>query len=613
MTQVDPVLLRSQARTQRKSIGRLSHLLRRSVALVWRAGPRSTVQLGALQVIGALALAAQVIVVQATLTAILDVSNGEAGFRALLAPVTGLALLTALTAVSGSLQRSLGRMVGESVVAVMWRRVLDVATSVDLKLFESSAFFDRLERVQANALTRPYQVSQGIVTTVGAITASVGVVFAIVSIHPALLPLLLIGGVPLMLTSRRESQLEFDFTVRQTPQVRMRTYLTVLQTGRDEAKEVRVFGLAAYLRRRFDGLYRTYLAELSGHLRRRSILNIAGNLGSAVVFAATLFLLVWLISQGHISIAAAGAAIVAVRLLAGQLQAAFGGVQAVFESGLFIDDLDTFLAMEPSGETDSEDVPPEDFAEIKGIDLSFTYPGGASPALDGVDITIAAGEIVALVGENGSGKTTLAKVMARLYEPDSGSVRWDGRDASTFNTYLQRRRTAVIFQDFVRYAFTAEENIAISRSDESPDLPAVRRAAQIADADRFLSTLPSGYETPLSRLFAGGQELSGGQWQRVALARAFYRDAPFIILDEPSASLDPRAEYELFRSLRQVLAGRTALFISHRFSTVRSADRIYVLDSGKVIEQGTHDELMERDGHYAELFRLQAAAYSVHD
>jgi ATP-binding cassette subfamily B protein len=171
----------------------------------------------------------------------------------------------------------------------------------------------------------------------------------------------------------------------------------------------------------------------------------------------------------------------------------------------------------------------------------------------------------------------------------------------------------VIFQDFVRYAFTAEENIAISRSDESPDLPAVRRAAQIAGADRFLSTLPSGYETPLSRLFAGGQELSGGQWQRVALARAFYRDAPFVILDEPSASLDPRAEYELFRSLRQVLAGRTALFISHRFSTVRGADRIYVLDSGQVIEQGTHDELIERDGHYAELFRLQAAAYSVHD
>ena len=422
--------------------------------------------LGALQILGALALAAQVIVVQATLDAILDLSNGKAGFRALLAPVGALPCSHFSQRFQARLQRSLGRVVGESVVAVMWRRVLDVATRVDLKLFESSAFFDRLQRVQTSALTRPYQVTQGIVTTVGAIAASIGVTLAIVSIHPALLPLLLLGGVPLMATSRRESRLEFDFTVRQTPQLRMRTYLTVLQTGRDEAKEVRVFGLAAYLRSRFDVLYRTYLEELTGHLRRRSFLNVAGNLGSAVVFAATLFLLVWLISRGRISIAEAGAAIVAVRLLAGQLQSAFGGIQAIFESGLFIDDLDMFLAMEPSVEIGGEDIPPEAFSEIEGIDLSFTYPGGTVPALDNVDITIAAGEIVALVGENGSGKTTLAKVMAGLYEPDSGSVRWDGRDAPTFNTDLQRRRTAVIFQDFVRYAFTAEENIAISRPDD---------------------------------------------------------------------------------------------------------------------------------------------------
>ena len=613
MSHVDPVSLRTQARTQRKSVARLNHLVRRSLALVWQAAPRSSGLLIGLQILGALALGAQVLVVQATLSAILDVSNGTAGFRALLAPIAALASLTALTAVAGSLQRSLGRMVGESVVAVMWRRVLDVATSVDMKLFESSTFFDRLQRVQTSALTRPYQVTQGIVATVGAVAASVGVVVAIVSIHPGLLPLLLLGGVPILLTSRRESRLEFDFTVRQTPQIRMRTYLTVLQTGRDEAKEVRVFGLAAYLRQRFDGIYQTYLHDLAGHLRRRSLLNIGGNLGSAVVFAGTLFLLVWLISEGRISIAAAGAAIVAIRLLAGQLQAAFGGVQAIFESGLFIDDLDAFLAMGPTGVTEADRVPPEDFTSIEAVDLSFTYPGNSALALDGVDISIRAGEIVALVGENGSGKTTLAKVMAGLYEPDSGTVLWDGRDARTFRRDLQQRRTAVIFQDFVRYAFTAEENIAISRPEEPLDQPAVRRAAQVVDADGFLSTLPSGYETPLSRLFVGGQELSGGQWQRVAIARAFYRNAPLVILDEPSASLDPRAEYELFSSLRQVLAGRTALFISHRFSTVRSADRIYVLDEGKVIERGTHDELMGLDGHYAELFRLQAAAYLLQD
>jgi len=607
----DPVTLAIEARSQKKSIARLSHLIRRSVALVWQAAPQSSVLLIGTQIFGALLLAAQVMVVQATLSAILAVSDGTAAFRALLIPVALLALLTALTAVIGSVQTSVGRMVGESVVAVMWRRVLDVATSVELKLFESPAFFDRLQRVQASALTRPYQVTQGVVATVGAVAASVGVVVAIISIHPALLPLLLIGGVPVLITSRRESKLEFDFTVRQTPQVRMRTYLTILQTGRDEAKEVRVFGLTSYLRRRFDGLYAKYLRELSVHLRQRSFLNITGNLGSAVIFAATLFLLVWLISAGSISLAAAGAAIVAIRLLAGQLQAAFGGVQAIFESGLFIDDLDAFMAMEPSRAISDGDVPPEDFSQIVGEDLWFTYPGATTSALEGVDIAIGAGEVVALVGENGSGKTTLAKVMAGLYEPVHGTVQWDGRDARTFRSDLQRQRTAVIFQDFVRYAFTAEENIAISQPELPTDLPAVRRAAQVANADDFLSTLPSGYETPLSRLFSGGQELSGGQWQRVAIARAFYRNAPFVILDEPSAALDPRAEYELFSSLRDVLAGRTALFISHRFSSVRSADRIYVLHQGRVIEHGSHDELIKLGGHYAELFQLQAAAYSL--
>lgn len=219
------------------------------------------------------------------------------------------------------------------------------------------------------------------------------------------------------------------------------------------------------------------------------------------------------------------------------------------------------------------------------------------------------GEIVALVGENGSGKSTLAKLVAGLYEPSTGQIRWDGMPVTPATSSTVRASTAVIFQDFVRYAVDARSNIAFGRPDVEVDQAEVERAAEASGAAAAIDSLPDGYDTTLTRLFDGGQDLSGGQWQRVAIARAFYKDSPLVILDEPSAALDPRAEYDLFASLRETLRGRSALVISHRFSTVRNADRIYVLDQGRVIESGSHDELMRQSGVYAELFRLQASTY----
>jgi ATP-binding cassette subfamily B protein len=489
---------------------------------------------------------------------------------------------------------------------------LRVATRVDLRKFESARFYDRLQRVQANAATRPYQITSGLVATIGAAAASAGLVVAIALVHPTLLPLLLIGGVPLLLTSRRQSQLEFDFLARQTQSMRLRNYLTWVQTGREEAKEVRSFGLARNFGQRLNTLYADYLRDLAQHLWQRSRLGAAGSLGSAALLALTLFLLAWLISTSSLSIAEAGAALVAIRLLASQVHSGSAGVQAVFESGQFIDDLDGFLTLAPAAEGGSREIaPPADFHRIRADAVTFSYPGRNQLALQAANIEINRGEVVALVGENGSGKTTLAKVMAGLYEPGSGAVRWDGIDVRTFRPDLFRERIAMIFQDFVKYALSAEENIAVARPDDDIDHAAVREAARLADADSFLSALPAGYQTPLSRRFIGGHELSGGQWQKVAIARAFYRSAPLVIIDEPTAALDARAEYELFSSLHEILRGRSALIISHRFSTVRTADRIYVLDHGRVVEHGNHDELVALGGQYAELFHLQASAYSV--
>ena len=604
--------LATSAQDQRKSVGRLTRLMARSLSMAWQSARTPFAALVGLQVLNAAALVLQIFAIQLALEAVLPGSGSSGNFWSLVQPVLLLAATTAITAVIASVQVGLGRYAGELVAARMWQRVLHVATRVDLRKFESSRFYDRLQRVQANALTRPYQITYGVVATIGAVAASAGLIVALVLVNPALLPLLVLGGVPVMITSRRQSQLEFDFLARQMQSTRMRSYLTWVQTGRDEAKEVRAFGLAGNFGKRLTALYTEYLRDLAQHLWHRSRLGAIGTLGSAALLAVTLLLLVWLIFTGRLDVAEAVAALVAIRLLAGQVHSGFTGVQAIFESGQFIDDVDGFLTMAPAAEGGSREIaPPADFHRIRADAVTFSYPGRNQLALQSADIEINRGEVVALVGENGSGKTTLAKVVAGLYEPGSGAVRWDGVDVRTFRPDLFRERVAIIFQDFVRYALSAEENIAIARPDDDIDHAAVREAAKIADADSLLSELPTGYQTPLSRRFAGGHELSGGQWQKVAIARAFYRSAPLVIIDEPTAALDARAEYDLFSSLHEVLRGRSALIISHRFSTVRTADRIYVLDHGRVVERGTHDELVALGGQYAELFHLQASAYSV--
>lgn len=612
-SQVDPLELRVAARGGRKSLSRLIDLVRQSVRLVWAASPRMFLLLVALQLTSALSLAGQVIAVQAVLDAVLATSQTSA-ISAVIPPVVGLAVLTAVSSITTAVQTQVQRLLGETVARSMWTRVLAVSTGVDLRHFESAEFYNRLNRVQTNALIRPNQVTQGLLAVAGALSASLGVGIALASVSPILLPLVLIGGLPILMTSRKESRLEFDFTVRQTPAARLRQYFISLQTGRDEAKEVRAFGLSTWLLSRFDTLYKTYLDDLTTHVRRRTVLSLLGQLGSAAVLAGTLLALVWLIADSQVGIAGAGAGIVAVRMLATQVQTLFRGVQNIFESGLFLNDLSDFFKLgQVARDEDAGAAAPDRFETIRVEGVHFTYPGSESETLRGVDLDLRAGQIVALVGENGSGKTTLAKLLGGLYQPDSGTICWDDVNSANFSPSSIRSQVTVVFQDFVRYAISGSENISVGRIADPVAPELVTRAARLAGVHITLQNLPRGYDTVLSRMFADGRELSGGQWQRLALARSFYRDAPLVILDEPSASLDPRAEHELFSTLRAALQGRTALFISHRFSTVRGADQIYVLDEGRVAERGTHDELMELTGRYAELYRLQSNAYVSRD
>jgi ATP-binding cassette subfamily B protein len=391
---------------------------------------------------------------------------------------------------------------------------------------------------------------------------------------------------------------------------RRRNYLYMLLSGKDAAKELRAFGLGGFLRERFDRLYDEHLTELRKVARRRLRVSLLGNLLTTVVLGGIVAALLVLALNGRIGLAEAGTAAGAVFVLGERLMNSVFAAGMLYESSLFIEDFTSFVAMGSEVEARRSRGPaPQGFQRLQVEDVSFTYPSAATPAVADVSMEIGAGEIVALVGENGSGKTTLAKLLCRLYLPEQGRVLWDGTDTAAVHPDELRRSVAVIFQDFLHYALPAAENIGMGRHQRIGDAEAIRASALHAGADDFLAKLPHGYDTVLGPEFEGGKELSVGQWQRVALARAFIRDASFIILDEPTAALDARAEHELFESIRTLCRGRSVLLISHRFSSVRSADRIYVLDGGRVAESGSHDELMDLGGRYAELFTLQASAY----
>ena len=592
-----------------RPVRQLATLLAASVRLMWTASRYRTVVTLGVQIVTSLSLFVQVLLIKWVLDAVLLIAAGEADSSDAAAPVAMLAGLTAATSVAATVASLQQRVLGELVAREVWRRVLAVSGSVELRSFEDPEFHDQTQRVQANGARQTQVIVQALVMALGGAVGVLAGVVAVLALAAPLLPLLLLSGVPLFLTARVSGRNEFAFSVAQTALQRERSYLQRLLIGREEAKEVRAFSLARVLQERLETKSDSYIEAFKLHVHGRLRLALLGNIASAVLVAGALLAALFLVDRGDLSISSAGAALVAVRLLGGRVGSTVLGITTIYEAGLFLDDLQRFLQLRPAPAQGLAQAP-SDFSRLSVRDLTFTYPHAQSSVLKGVSVDLCKGEVIALVGANGSGKTTLAKIIANLYEPTSGQVLWDEVDVRAYEADSVRRRISVLFQDFVRYKLTAHDNVALGRVDVATDRAAVQIAALEADADGFVSALPNAYDTVLSKEFTAGADLSLGQWQRVALARAFVRkEAPLLILDEPSASLDARAEYELFQRVRSLMAGRTVLLISHRFSSVRSADRIYVMAEGRVIEQGDHDALMALGGVYAELFELQARAY----
>lgn len=599
----------------RRTVRHLPALVGRAVQLVRHAAGRVFWASVAVNLLAGVVVAAQVLAARLVLDQVIDADRSGDGLAAVAPSLLVLVGLTAVLGLSTAAARELSTLLTELVGRDATGRVLDVAAAVDLEAFEEPGFHDRLERARFNANNRPVMAVNGLLGMLSGTVAAAGVTVSLLVLHPLLVPVTLVALVPLWLAESRNGRSWYRFAVAMTPVDRERTYLANTLGSRDLAKEVRAFGIAPFLRDRFDDLYARRIAALRALVGRRLRTALAGSVVASAGTALTLSLLFWLLLSDRLDLASAGAAVLAITYLGQRLRTFAASAGTLYESSLFIEDYVDFLSLAPpvapaAPDHPSVTAPPPPTFECIGLDdVTFTYPGATEPALRHVSLEIRRGEVVALVGANGSGKTTLAKVLGLLYRPTSGHVRWDGEAVDGETTGDHRRGVATIFQDFGRYWLSARDNIGIGDVDRRHDLDAIVTAARRAHADEFLTPLPRGYDTVLSRLVEGGRELSIGQWQRVALARALFRDAPLVIMDEPTAALDPVAEARLFESIRDLAEDRSVLLISHRFSSVRSADRIHVLHRGEVVESGSHDELMARGGPYATMFTLQASAY----
>ena len=576
-------------------------VLLQALGLVWASGPLLLVLVSGLAVVGAGLTLVQLAVVQALVGRLVDLGSGRKADV-----VSVLLALVAITVVSQLASASAGlwqRLLGQRTLRRTAGQVLDVTSSVPLVAFEDPTFFSRLVWVQQNGFTQPMIVAQALAGLVAGGLSSIALVGFILSVAPALLPLLAISAVPVYLTSRRSGRLEFDYSLGYAERGRRRIYVESLLNARQHAREVRSFESAGGWRRRWESMWGEELVALSDLVRRRLRMMVLSALASALAVAAVGLYLAHQLTSGGLEVSRAGAAVVAMRLLASRVEETARGLSDLVQARIYLDDLQSFIKDFPSEPPAVQKLRPPD--DIHVSDVAFTYPGGTRPALSDVDLHIRRGQLVALVGENGSGKTTLAGIIAGLFEPGAGEVLWDGAPVSREGPEVREHITAV-FQDFVRYELTVAENVT---AGQPVDEELVSRALSAGGAS-FLFNTTNGLDTMLSQQYVGGRNLSVGQWQRLAVARAFYRDRPIMVLDEPTSAMDARAEADLFARLRVLWSTRTVVVVSHRFSTVRDADLIVVLHDGRVEQQGSHDELIAEGGRYRELYELQAAGYA---
>ncbi len=581
------------------------------MALAWAASPQSLIRYSLLGMVSAAMPAITVYLGAVLVNRIADARLHSLQLRDLLPIVGGLWLATAV-------QRSVGAYMGygrnlfvRRVQLEAERRLLAQAAKVDIGHFDNSDWHDRLARAKRDVSWRPGDLTWSVLGLSSNLVTIVLMAGLLASLHYVLVVLALAAAVLSLALERQVTSRLYEFFYKETPEEREREYMSDLLAQPRTTKEIRAYVLADYLLGRHRKLSED-LFQLREQMYRSAtrVSMLTGLVSGTTLALAYLFVA----AQGVAGAIDPGGVVLVIGAFA-SVAGTLGNISSTFvavdQHTTFLDDYFSFLAIEPLVPVPAEPqlVPARLTGGIVFDNVTFSYPGGTGTAVEHLNLHIHSGELIALVGENGAGKSTLVKLLLRFYDPDQGSVRIGGVDLRNVDPQTLRSRIGVLFQDYASYELTIRENVMMGRPDSQVNDERVMEALRDARSDWLLRKMPKGLDAKVGRLFEGGHDLSGGEWQRLALARIMYRDADIWILDEPTSSLDPEAEAGIFAELKENLRGRIGIVISHRFSTVRIADRIAVIADGRVTELGTHEELLVARGRYSQLFELQAAGY----
>jgi ATP-binding cassette, subfamily B, bacterial len=586
--------------------------LSKTLGLVWEASPFHASLILFSSLLQAFAPAATLWVGKLLLDAVaLAIQNKS---EASLGTLTTLLLLQvaigAAVVLLTTLQSLSRELLSDSMQHRITMKILQKSANLEVEQFENAKTYDALKNAYNEVGLRPMLVATQVLAFAQAMItlASIGVLLA--QLGWLVLLLTFIATLPSVIVSNRFGAENYRMIRRRTPEARVQNYLGTLLTSDQLVKEVRLFGFEPYLLQRWQEYYQKFRAQLVPLITRRSAWSFGASLLSSLLIGVATFSVLYKASQAQITVGDFALFVGGLGQVQGQFSSLLSGVSNIYQSLLYMRNLFEFLEL-PQRDLNEGLVWSEPIETIELEHVGFRYPLTNKDVLSGVSLKVQKGQALALVGENGAGKTTIVKLITRLFEPTSGRILLNGKDAALYSPRSVQQQMSIIFQDYGQYQMTARENVALGRLSALSNTSALEQAGEKSGANEFVQTLPSGYDTMLGRMFEGGRQLSGGQWQRLALSRLYFRDASVLVFDEPTAALDAQAEFNTIEALRSQAKDRITVLISHRFSTVRLADQIVVLEQGVVQESGSHKVLLEQGGIYATLFKLQAKGFEL--